>query len=318
MGSDVMPLVSVILTCFNQSKYIFRCLESVKSQDYPSIELIVVDNGSSDQSAALIEKWRLENGQSIVSKLIFRKTSIPYCKSFNEAFFLSRGRYFIDLSGDDELAPGHISRSISKLKESIDAACCFSDVWLREENGRKRTFFKRDRDGHLAQKVKIGDVYRRVVERYCIPSVSLVFDAEIFKKEGGYDESLSYEDFDIIVRLARNYSFIFSNHIGVVKNIHSGSFSAAQYSPKRSKMLPSTLKVCWKIKEMNRRTQENEALLKRIYFETKHALLSGNFEVATGFLDLAKQVGGKGFKYRLFKTWSASKVNLSPVYSLVR
>lgn len=312
------PLVSVILTCFNQSKYVLRCLESVKSQDYPRLELIVVDNGSSDQSAALIEKWSSENGQSIVSKLIIGKTSIPYCKSFNEAFSFSQGRYLIDLSGDDELVPGHISRSISKLKESIGAACCFSDVWLREENGRKRTFFKRDRGGHLAQKVKIGDVYRQVVERYCIPSVSLVFDAEIFRKEGGYDENLSYEDFDIIVRMARNYSFVFSNHIGVIKNIHSGSFSDTQYAAKNPTMLLSTLKVCWKIKEMNRRPRENEALLKRIYFETKHALLSGNFEVARGFLELARQVGGKGFRYRLFKTWSASKINLSPVYSLVK
>lgn len=318
MESSSKPLVTVILTSFNQSDFVLRALESVKKQEYPNLELIIVDNGSRDQSADQIEKWSNQNAEGLVSKLILRKESMPYCKSFNEAFSLAKGRYLIDLSGDDELMPEHVSRSVAKLKEGIGAACCFSDVWLRDGKGMKRTFFKRDRQGHLAQKVKIGDVYRQVVERYCIPSVSLVFDTEIFRKEGGYDESLSYEDFDIIVRLARNYSFVFSNHIGVIKNVHPGSFSATQYAPKQSKMLSSTLKVCWKIKEMNRRPRENEALLKRIYYETKHALLSGNFEVAGGFLELARQVGGNGLKFRLLQTWSAAKVNISPIYSLLK
>lgn len=318
MDIESKPLVSVILTSFNQGKYVLRALDSVKNQDYPHLELILVDNGSTDASSSIIAQWAKENGKELVTKVIFRKEAMPYCKSFNEAFGFSKGRYFVDLSGDDELMPEHISRSVTKLNEAIGAACCFSDVWLRDEKGGKKTFFKRNRDGHLAQRIKIGDVYRQVVERYTIPSVSLVFDSEIFKREGGYDESLSYEDFDIIVRLARNYAFVFSNHIGLVKNVHSGSFSAAQYAPKSSIMLPSTLKVCWKIKEMNRRPKENAALLKRIYYEARQALLSGNFDVAAGFLELAKQLGGKGLKYRLLHSWSASKINFSPLYNFVR
>jgi glycosyltransferase involved in cell wall biosynthesis len=306
------------MTSFNQKKYVLRCLESVKRQDYPNLELILVDNGSSDGSAAAIADWVEVNGAGLVSKVLFRKETMPYCKSFNAAFMFSKGRYLIDLSGDDELMPDHISRSVAKLKESIGAACCFSDIFLQSEKGARKTFFRRDRRGHLAQKVKIGDVYRQVVQRYCVPSVSFVFDSEIFSKEGGYDEELSYEDFDIIVRLARKYAFVFSNHIGVIKNIHTDSFAASQYSTKNSKMLPSTLKVCWKIKEMNRRPSENEALLKRLYFETKHALWSGNFDVAKGFLELAKQAGAKGAKFRFLQAWQASKVNLSPVYALFR
>lgn len=318
MDSETRPLVSIILTSFNQERYIVPCLESVKRQDYPNIELIAVDNGSRDNSAALLQQWAAGQGKELVSRIILRNETIPYCKSFNEAFSYSRGQYFIDLSGDDELMPEHISRSVAKLRDAIDAACSFSDVWLRDEKGRKKTFFKRDRGGHLTQKVKIGDVYRHVVQRYCIPSVSLVFDAGIFRKEGGYDESISYEDFDIIVRLARNHSFVFSNHIGVIKNIHSDSMSASQYASRQSVMLPSTLKVCKKIKEMNRKPKEDQALLFRIYYETKHALLSGNFEVAKGFLELAEKVGAKGLKLSLLRTWSASKINLSPVYTLLK
>lgn len=318
MDSKTRPLVSIILTSFNQERFIVRCLESVKSQDYPNVELIAVDNGSRDNSAALIQQWAVDHGRGLVSKVFLRKDTMPYCKSFNEAFSYSRGQYFIDLSGDDELMPEHISRSVAKLRDAIDAACSFSDVWLRDEKGGKKTFFKRDRGGHLTQKVKIGDVYRHVVQRYYIPSVSLVFDAGIFRNEGGYDESLSYEDFDIVVRLARNHSFVFSNHIGVIKNIHADSMSASQYASRKSVMLPSTLKVCNKIKEMNRRPKEDQALQFRVYYEAKHALLSGNFDVAAGFLELAKKLGARGIMFGLLRIWSASKVNLSPVYGFLR
>lgn len=311
-------MVSIILTSYDQEKYVLSALDSVRNQDYPNLELIVVDNGSTDRSPALIADWLQKMPTGYASKVILRNSSLPYCQSFNEAFSFAKGRYLVDLSGDDELVPGHISRSVIKMKESIGAACCFSDIWLRDEKGKRKTFYKRDKSGHLKQKVKIGEMYRHLVGQYVLPSVSLVFDSNILRKEGGYDESLSYEDFDIMVRLARNYPFVFSNHIGVIKNIHSDSFSAGQYAARQSKMLDSTLKVCQKIKQMNRRPKEDQALLARVYHEAKHALWSGNFDVAKGFLELAEMLGGKGVKHGLMKQWSSSKIDLSSIYSIIK
>ena len=57
----------------------------------------------------------------------------------------------------------------------------------------------------------------------------VVFNAQLLKADGGYDEELYYEDFDIQVRLARKHPVLFSDHIGVVKRLHHNSMSAAQY-----------------------------------------------------------------------------------------
>ena len=312
------PLVTIILTAFNQSPFIEETLESLKNQEYPNLEVFIIDNGSSDNTKKLITDWLERSRPAFQFSTFFRKETMPYCESFNQVFLKSKGKYFIDLSGDDVILPGHISASVTKLQESLGAACCFSDVLLVNQNGKSKTFYKRSSDGHLNQKIKIGDVYSTIVGKNAVSSVSLVFDSSIFTKVGGYDESLSYEDFDIMVRLARDYQFVFSNHIGIKKRIHSKSFAAGQYLPKKSKMLPSTLKICQKIKAMNKRPKEDKALIKRVLFEAKHALWSANFESARGFISLAKTLGAKGLKMSFYNSWANMKMDISGLYLLLK
>jgi glycosyltransferase involved in cell wall biosynthesis len=312
------PLVSIIVTVYNQSSYVRETLDSLKSQGYSNLEVFIIDNGSRDNSPQMIKDWLINEKPEFPVTTIFRQETIPYCESFNSVFLRSKGKYLIDLSGDDVILKGHISSSVDKLRQSIGAACCFSDVQFVYPNGTSKTFYKRDSEGHLLQKVKIGDLYTSLIGGNPVSSVSLVFDASIFTKVGGYDENLTYEDFDMMVRLARNYQFVFSNHIGIKKRIHSKSFSAGQYLPKKSTMLPSTLKVCQKIKQMNRRPKEDKALIKRILFETKHALWSANFEVAKGFISLAKDLGAKGLNVSFYNFWADLKMDISGVYLLFK
>lgn len=312
------PLVTIILTSYNQVLFVKDALESVRVQDYTNIELIVVDNGSSDNSPAVIKYWFEKNIINFPYTCIFREKPLPYCKSFNSAFSSARGKYLIDLSGDDMLSRDHISLSVAKLQDYLGSACCFSDVLLIKKRGRKRTFYKRSPSGKLKQKVRMGDIYKDIVKKYVLPSASLVFDADIFRKEGGYDEELVYEDFDIMVRLARKYQFVFTNHIGVKKRIHPKSFSASQYKAKNSLMLPSTLKVCQKIHKMNRSSKEKRALLFRVMHEAKHALWSANFEMAKGFIDLADELNPKAAKLNWYKKWLKNRWDFSGLYVFLK
>ncbi|WP_373495982.1 glycosyltransferase family 2 protein [Aquiflexum sp.] len=312
------PLVTIILTSFNQKLFVNDALESVRTQNYPNIELIIVDNGSSDTSPLIIQEWIAKYKLEFPVKTIFRKESLPYCKSFNDAFSMAKGKYLIDLSGDDMLTSDHIRLAVNKLQDFLGSACCFSDVFLIDEKGKRRTFYRRNFRGKLKQKIRVGDIYRDLVKKHIVSSSSLVFDADLLRKDGGYDEDLSYEDFDIMVRLARKYPFVFSNHIGVNKRIHSKSFAASQYTPRNSVMLPSTLKVCQKIKAMNRSPKENEALLQRVMYETKHALWSSNFDVAEGFLALAEELKVSGKTFMWYKKWCQKRWDFSTIYAVLK
>lgn len=314
---NTSSLVSVICTVFNQEDYVVEALESVKNQDYQNYELIILENGSKDDSAKLIKKWVAHN-ESLPIQVIFEEVPISYCQMFNKGLAISRGEYIMDLSGDDLILPGHLIKSVSRLKEKPDSGFCFSDVELFEKGKKAKTFYQRDNNGNLIREVKEGDIYKEIIKGNPVLSVSLIFDGEKLKGIGGYDESLVYEDFDVLVRLSRKFPAVFSNHIGVKKRLHSASFSNKQYQPKVSKMLPSTLRVCQKIFELNLTKEENQALLSRVMFEAKHALWSANFDVASGFLELAQRLGENGLKYVVFYRWAKLRINLSQIYALLR
>jgi hypothetical protein len=141
-----------------------------------------------------------------------------------------------------------------------------------------------------------------------------VFNAKILEKEGGYDSGLYYEDFDIQLRLARKHQVVFSDHIGVMKRQHANSLSSGQYQRYKSKMLPSTLIVCEKVKAMNIHPEEDKALGKRILYELKHALWSANFEPAAGFVKLGEEIGLKGIKFAIYKLWLKKRYDFSWLY----
>lgn len=311
------PLVSVICTGFNQGRFVEEALDSVSNQSYAPIQLIIIDNSSSDNSPDRVRDWIRRKSLSHV-RAIFHDKTINYCKAFNQGLNLSTGKYVIDLAADDVLLEDHVRTAVDALEQS-GSAVYFSNAYLERKGGRSvSTFYPTNGSGQLLEKIPSGDIYQVVVRRALICTPTLVFRAALLKREGGYDEGLVYEDFDVIVRMARKYHFIFNPYIGVRKRILKTSFSAKQYEAKTSVMLPSTFKVCEKIAEINRTEQEDEALRFRVMFEAKHALSSANFDVADRFLELAKKIGVQGLRLELYSYWAEKRLDLSPFYRFYR
>jgi len=313
------PLVSIICFCYNQEDFIFEALNSVQKQTYSNLELIIVDNASGDNSVEKINAWLRLNDVENQLPVFFHKVKLNYCKAFNKALKHARGEYIIDLSGDDWLFPEHVERSVNALKGQQLAAVCSSNAYLAKEgNEQMDTFFPMEEKGKAAGLLPSGDIYERVIRRYCVCTPTMVFNAKILKKEGGYNEQLIYEDFDVVTRLARKYHFVYSGHIGVKKNIHKSAFSAQQYKKRQSEMLWSTLTVCENIARMNCSLMEDRALVIRCIHEAKHSLASANFEVAQKFLELAEKTGAKGPRLWLFKMWSKLRPDLSFLYEWLK
>lgn len=307
-------LVSVICIAFNHEKWIEKALESVFLQDYSSKELIIVDNGSSDQTAEIIRNWVKRHSEDLAVSAIYKSAAVPYCELFNEMLNLAKGEFVVDFSGDDFFYPHHLSASVERLSQVSDAAFVFSDATISDESGAKESYYKPNDVASLSSKVLAREFYQTLISRSYISSPTVVFRSQILKREGGYDDTLSYEDFDVQIRLTSKYPVVFSGHVGVYKRKHSKSLSANQYRRYQSEMLPSTLRVCEKIKEINETLAEDLALNKRVLFELKHALWSANFESARGFLKLANELSLKGPEFRLYKLWLWLRLDMSWLY----
>jgi len=309
--------VTVLCIAYNHSKWIVHSLQSVRVQDYLHVNLVVVDNGSSDNTVELIKKWTESQKSGIPIKTVFKIEQIPYCSLFNELLEEVDTDFVIDLSGDDYLLQSHISKSVRRINTYPDASFVFSDAKIVHLDGKVHGFYERNEVGVLMHKVIEGDLYEKLISRCYICSPSVMFRTCSLKAIGGYDESLTYEDFDVQLRLARKFKVLFSDHIGVSKHLHSNSLSASQYRRYQSNMLASTLKVCWKIKEMNISHSENEALKERIGFELKHALWSANFDISDGFIRLGNSIGLANFKFRIYKLWAKFRLDLSWLYAKI-
>jgi glycosyltransferase involved in cell wall biosynthesis len=274
------PLVSVICICYNHERFVREALNSVKSQTYSNIQLIIVDDGSRDGSVRVIEDWLKENpGAQFLNSGI----NSGYCKAFNKAFALAKGEFIIDLSGDDMLMPSRVEEGVNGfLAKDERCGIQFSDAFYIDSVGK---VIKKHSDQFPHDSIPEGDVYSEVIRRYFICSPTLMIRKIILNNLGGYDEQLYYEDFDLWVRAARDYSFFYTPKPLVQKRVLDQSLGKSQYQS-GSKQMDSTYRVCLKIMKLNRNPEERDALNQRIRYELKWNFRLGHLRLVLLYLAL--------------------------------
>jgi glycosyltransferase involved in cell wall biosynthesis len=275
------PLVSVICLSYNHAPFIKDALESVFQQDYAPVEIVVVDDYSSDQSRALIEK--LTHNRSDIRKIYLEK-NVGNCRAFNIGFKASGGAYVIDLAADDVLMPGRIRTGVECLFDSGEEyGVHFTDAeYIDKDSHFIKYHYTRDQGDTLLEQIPQGDIYSELLKRYFICAPTMMIRRKVLDDLRGYDENLAYEDFDFWVRSSRKYKYCFSDKILVKKRILEGSLSTRQYI-RNSKILESTYQVCLKAEQLNQNKEEDRALAIRVAYECRQSLLSGNFHLAMKF-----------------------------------
>jgi len=274
------PLVTVICLCYNHSKFVREAIESVLAQTYSSVQLIVVDDASTDESAAVINQLV---AQHPAIEFLPLTQNLGNCKAFNKALALTKGEYLIDLAGDDVLLPERIAVGVTKLQQAGDSyGVHFSDAEWIDETG-KHLYFHSDRYPHGT--IPQGDIYKALISRYFICSPTVMFTREVITSLGGYDETLTYEDFDFWIRSSRKFNYVYSTEVLVKKRLTSAALANKQFKV-LNKHSRTTYRVCKKIMELNRGKDEQRALNQRIYYEIKLNVKLLNVRVAFDFLIL--------------------------------
>jgi glycosyltransferase involved in cell wall biosynthesis len=292
------PVVTVICTCYNHERYVDEAVKSVLKQTYKPIEIIVVDDHSSDNSTSVIMGIINDNPEII---FIANDRNIGICRSFNRAFALSRGEYFIDLAADDVLDSLRVESGIAAFKKNPDAGVHFCDAWYIDEGSAIiGQHHKRRKDGKLAEDVPQGLIYKDILQRYFICPPTMMYSRKVVEALRGYDEELAYEDFDFLVRSSRHFEYIFTDELLVKKRVLKNSLSTQQYKP-NSSILMSTWKICEKAFLLNRTAEEHQALKKRVFYELRQAMISRNFPVAEKFLMLLDKMKANNLLTRTYR-----------------
>lgn len=312
------PLVTIICLSYNHASFVEEAISSIVQQSYQNIETIIIDDASLDQSVnkitTSIQKYNFN------ATFIALSENIGNCKAFNIALQKAKGKYVIDLAADDILLPERVLDDVRKLEEKGEQyGAVFSDVKEIDINGKviNESYYKRNSEGEIIEKVQEGDVYKRVLSNpplFNAPSIT--FRRKYLVELGGYDETLAYEDFDIWIRLSRNYFFTFYDKVNTVKRILKSSHSNSFYRRRRNELLNSTFKICLKAKKMNCSEEENQALANSIRYHHRLSFFTQNFELEYKFFFLLKELVPITFIDKLFRNLSHYQLNMSFFYSL--
>jgi glycosyltransferase involved in cell wall biosynthesis len=308
------PLVTVICLCYNHEAFVKEAVSSVAQQTYPTIQIIIVDDASTD------------NSRQVIAELLKMYPSIEFyplpqnvgnCRAFNAGLAHARGEFIIDLATDDVMLPDRIEHQVKQF-QALDESygVVFSDAQYISEDGKfVRNHFQYLATKNLLAEVPQGDVYRQVLSTFFIPPPTMTVKKKVFDALNGYDENLAYEDFDFWVRSAREFKYGFLNVVTTRIRISERSLSKQLYR-KGDKQLYSTYLVCEKAMALNRSEEENESLAKRIRYEIRQSVFSENLREAELFYGLLEKLQKKDAMSNALLVLNKLHLPLAPLRNL--
>ncbi len=142
-----MKTVSVIIPTYNRENRIERTLVSVLNQDYGNIEIIVIDDGSTDATESVVQRIVKNNADAGKRIRYIRQENHGACVARNRGMMLATGNYIMFLDSDDLLKPINLSEQVKKI-ETENSQCAICDFECIDDTGNITAYFKNDRHPH--------------------------------------------------------------------------------------------------------------------------------------------------------------------------
>jgi glycosyltransferase involved in cell wall biosynthesis len=205
---DEKPLVTIIVGCYNHSRYIKDALNSILNQNYKKIQLIVFDDASPDKSAEIIEEWIKYS--DINCLFIKNKFNVGLHNNLAKSFSHIEGKYFILMSADDLLMPKSIASQVDTIENyPDDYGVVYGDCSMIDSNGETlvQSMFKHYKREYSM--MPTGSIFSEVVKGfYFFLQASLVKTSSFFSINYIFKKDVLSEDWDIQLSLTRNFKAI--------------------------------------------------------------------------------------------------------------
>src|SRR5919204_1294892 len=180
------PLVSIVTPSYNQAAFLEETIRSVLEQDYEPIEYLVVDDGSTDGSVEIVERY--------ADRLAWwtRQENAGQVAALNRGFARATGEYLGYLNSDDTLLPGAVARMVEALERDPELLLVYGDALYTDE-GSRQTGYLRSREFDVAEMVRRADNH--------LLQPSTLWRREAWERFGPFDERGWYFfDFEFFVR----------------------------------------------------------------------------------------------------------------------
>jgi glycosyltransferase involved in cell wall biosynthesis len=212
--SNKLPLVSIVTPTYNQAEFLRDTLDSVLSQDYPRIEYLVLDDGSTDETPKILAEY----SDRVVSE---RQTNRGQTPTINTGWERAQGEILTWLNSDDTLLPGAVTKAVTYLQDHPEVGIIFGDCMFTQADGKD---IERSKD-------RTGFAYRDFVQQ-CenpIPQPSAFIRRAVIDDVGLLDPSYYYfMDWDFWLRAGIRHRIDYFPELLSTYRLHQESKTVAQ------------------------------------------------------------------------------------------
>lgn len=221
--SASLPLVSILVPIYNHSDYILECLNSIANVEYDNIEVLLCDDGSTDHSYLIAQKWVQDHPE--IQVLLFKQDNMGVCKTLNRLIKSANGYYVTLCASDDSLISDGITKRIEILESHSEFDAVVGDAHLIDQDSdllnksAMKSLYKAD------FKLLSEDIASELILKWSIVGPTLLIKKETYNNLGLYDEKLLVEDRDFYLRLLENDSLFFYPKPVACYRVHTGNAS---------------------------------------------------------------------------------------------
>jgi glycosyltransferase involved in cell wall biosynthesis len=212
---DQAPRVTVFIPVYNRERYLCVALNSILAQSFADFELLALDDGSTDGSLALLERFAARDPRV---RVVANGTNLGIPRTRNRGLELARGEYIALLDSDDYAYPDRLRAQVRFLDANPDHVQVGTWGSFMDETGRLTRRVRR-------QPVRASDVNAELLFRCCLSNRSIMARTAVLRAYRYREEFPRCQDYDMHVRLAERYAMANLPAILVCGRQHAGRYT---------------------------------------------------------------------------------------------
>ena len=229
-----MSFVSVIMPCYNSSRYLSASIEGVLAQTYRNLELIIVDDASTDGSLEIAREWQQLDDRITIQT---HKENRGLAATRNTAIHASTGEYIAFCDSDDIWFPNKLEAQLAEFVRIPSAGLVHSDALIMDSNGQTSGQLFSQFIGRGKHAGETGSLLERLCRRndLCVPTVMVRRQA--LDHVNGFNEELrSLEDWVCWTKIAAAFPFHFIPNPLAKYRVHNGALSSNKQNMSRNRI----------------------------------------------------------------------------------